>query len=186
MGVRVHPAELRRWHSEGLVRVPPAPSRPPKSPLSAAPGVTKPPAVPDGAVRSGAAPPPWRVTLTLPGLGLTSRSNAREHWTTRRRRDRAEEVAVRLAWAGAGLGGWHPPLPLTVVMVRLGGKPMDDDNLGGAFKALRDALAELLGVDDGDPRVRWRPRQSPGPARSVRISITPKTDTPTAKERDRD
>lgn len=32
---------------------------------------------------------------------------------------------------------------------------MDDDNLAHAFKPLRDAIATDLGIDDGDPRLRW-------------------------------
>lgn len=36
---------------------------------------------------------------------------------------------------------------------------MDDDNLAGGCKPLRDAIAESLGVDDGDPRVEWEVEQ---------------------------
>ena len=36
---------------------------------------------------------------------------------------------------------------------------MDDDNLANALKPLRDELAEWIGVDDADGRVRWEPRQ---------------------------
>lgn len=32
---------------------------------------------------------------------------------------------------------------------------MDDDNLAHACKPLRDAIADNLGIDDGDPRLRW-------------------------------
>lgn len=32
---------------------------------------------------------------------------------------------------------------------------MDDDNLAHAFKPMRDAIALELGIDDGDPRMRW-------------------------------
>lgn len=103
-----------------------------------------------------------------------SRSNAREFWAARHRRDKSEAARVTLAWTGAGLAHWHPLLPITVTMTRLGGKPMDTDNLAGAFKAVRDALAALLGVDDGDPRVRWACRQKPATALGVRVSITPK------------
>lgn len=38
----------------------------------------------------------------------------------------------------------------------LHGHPLDTDNLAGAMKPLRDALAAWLGLDDGDPRVHWR------------------------------
>ena len=32
---------------------------------------------------------------------------------------------------------------------------LDDDNFVGACKHLRDAIAASLGLDDGDPRLRW-------------------------------
>ena len=46
------------------------------------------------------------------------------------------------------------PLPIVVTLARLGGKAMDSDNLQGACKALRDAVAKLVGVDDADDRVK--------------------------------
>ncbi|MEZ5275518.1 MAG: hypothetical protein R3F07_03955 [Opitutaceae bacterium] len=33
---------------------------------------------------------------------------------------------------------------------------MDDDNLAHACKPLRDAIADNLGIDDGDRRLRWK------------------------------
>lgn len=50
---------------------------------------------------------------------------------------------------------------VTLVAVRQ--KRLDDDNLAGGFKALRDAIAESLGIDDGDERVEWIYRQQVGP-----------------------
>lgn len=35
------------------------------------------------------------------------------------------------------------------------GQLLDDDNLQGAFKGLRDAIASWLGVDDGNPAIKW-------------------------------
>jgi hypothetical protein len=34
-------------------------------------------------------------------------------------------------------------------------RDMDDDNLANALKPLRDAIADWLGVDDGDRSLRW-------------------------------
>lgn len=34
-------------------------------------------------------------------------------------------------------------------------RKLDDDNFVGACKHLRDAIAASLGIDDGDPRLRW-------------------------------
>ena len=37
-----------------------------------------------------------------------------------------------------------------------GRRRLDDDNLAGALKPLRDAIAASAGLDDGDPRIRWQ------------------------------
>lgn len=39
---------------------------------------------------------------------------------------------------------------------------LDDDNLRSALKAVRDGIAEKLGIDDRDPRVEWRYGQRKG------------------------
>lgn len=46
--------------------------------------------------------------------------------------------------------------PLVVTITRYSpGKP-DDDGAVGSGKWVRDSIAKLLGVDDGDPRVTWK------------------------------
>lgn len=37
---------------------------------------------------------------------------------------------------------------LRVALVRVAPRPLDDDGLAAGFKAVRDAIAEILGVDD--------------------------------------
>jgi len=50
----------------------------------------------------------------------------------------------------------------SVTLVRFSAGFLDDDNLRGAFKAVRDEVAKWLGVDDGDvDRVRWLYAQEP-------------------------
>jgi hypothetical protein len=46
-------------------------------------------------------------------------------------------------------------IEISVVLVAILGRPMDDDNLVGSFKPLRDLIAEELGIDDGDERIRF-------------------------------
>jgi hypothetical protein len=71
--------------------------------------------------------------------------NDREHWRTRARRVRAEREAV--AWV---LRGWTPPaLPCVIRLTRIApSNGLDDDNLAGAMKGVRDQVAQWLGVDD--------------------------------------
>ena len=108
-----------------------------------------------------------------PRLRLVSRSNAREHWSVRHARDKREAGALRAAWTSAGLAGWIVPLPCSVTLARLGGKEMDGDNLQGALKAVRDAAAKLIGVDDADDRVKWRYRQDARHRGGGRDNYTP-------------
>jgi len=100
------------------------------------------------------------------GRGL----NGREHHLARARRVKAERHAV--SWM---LPPQRPALPVVVTMTRVspGTVPMDDDNLSGALKAVRDAVATWLGIDDRDPRVRWAYEQRRGPwAVEVRWEVT--------------
>jgi hypothetical protein len=63
-----------------------------------------------------------------------------------------------------------------VTLTRIGPRDLDSDNLAGSAKAVRDAVARWLGVDDG-PRapVEWRyaqERPAKGAKRyAVRITI---------------
>lgn len=92
---------------------------------------------------------------TVPGL------NAREHWQARSRRVKAERAAT--AWMLKP--ATRPQLPCTVLLTRVAPSAgVDDDNLSGALKAVRDQVAEWLGVDDKDrQRVRYAYAQRRGP-----------------------
>lgn len=92
----------------------------------------------------------------------TSRGlNAREHHHARARRVKAEREAV--AWMLAGKP--KPETPCVVSLTRIApSKGLDDDNLAGALKAVRDQIAEWLGVDDGlSEVVRYTYHQRKGP-----------------------
>lgn len=76
---------------------------------------------------------------TPPGL------NSRENWRARARRVKAEREST--AWAL--LGKDRPALPCSVQLTRFApSNGLDDDNLAGALKAIRDAVADWLGIDD--------------------------------------
>jgi hypothetical protein len=95
----------------------------------------------------------------MPGL------NSREHPMRRARRVKRERLVV--AWALQAARIPHDLAPCTVRFTRHGTRRMDDDNLIGAFKAVRDEVARWLGVDDGGEEVTWDyapQRIGPGPA----------------------
>lgn len=99
------------------------------------------------------------VAVVLKGLKLVSVANAREHHHAKARR-----VARERALVGGALAGVPAPAgPWRVVIVRGGPRALDTDNLAGACKAIRDAVAAWLGVDDGpEAPVSWEYGQRRG------------------------
>jgi hypothetical protein len=92
--------------------------------------------------------------------------NAREHWRARARRVEKERLAVARYWQTIAWS-WRRELELlvkagdyfVVTLTRIGPRKCDSDNLQGALKAVRDQVAEELGLDDGDERLEWRYEQ---------------------------
>jgi hypothetical protein len=127
----------------------------PASPTPQSQPAAKPTAVPP----SG--PAGWSITLPLP-CRVVSEPNERCHWSVRRRRFREQAEGL---W-----GAWEASPPLRVTFIRIGKRRLDTDNLAAAFKGLRDALAGLLGIDDGDDRIAWEYDQATGEP-GVRLTI---------------
>lgn len=48
---------------------------------------------------------------------------------------------------------------LVVSLIALRRRPLDPDNNAASFKALQDAIAASLGLDDGDARLVWQYQQ---------------------------
>lgn len=91
------------------------------------------------------------VAVELPiktGAGL----NDRCHWRTRAAKVKRERGAACLAVPGMRV---QTALPVTVRLVRLSAGTLDDDNLQGALKAIRDGVADAYGIPDNEPRIRW-------------------------------
>ena len=93
------------------------------------------------------------VVFTIPvrtGRGL----NDRLTWRARAAKVKAHRTAAYLM-GKSRLQGSTEVLPLRVVLCRLSAGELDSDNLQGALKAIRDGLADALGLKDNDPRVTW-------------------------------
>jgi len=95
------------------------------------------------------------VEYNIP-IRLASVANLREHWSKRYKRTRSHRQAAVVIPRGV-----HK-LPCTVTIIRVGKRKMDGDNLQSACKALRDGIADRLGVDDADDRVQWQYDQKRG------------------------
>ena len=90
-------------------------------------------------------------------IRVQSTPNLREHWSKGARRAKEQRLLARLALQDAKRRPTVPELPVTIMLTRYGPnyRPLDGDNLGAAFKAIRDGIADFYRVDDGDARYKW-------------------------------
>jgi hypothetical protein len=111
-----------------------------------------------------------RLPLTLP-----SRSNQRGAWQKHAKTHEAHRTAGKLAMPPlaflAGPLSLREGKTLIVRITREAPKPLDDDNLAGACKSLRDGIADALGVDDRDERVTWLCDQAKAKVPSVLVEV---------------
>ena len=106
----------------------------------------------------------WSRTHVMP---LPSAANLREHTMERARRVAGQrQIGYLLVAANS-----PPTLPVTVTITRIAPRALDDDNLAYSAKALRDGIADALGVNDRDPRVSWAYAQERGKPAAIRITI---------------
>lgn len=91
---------------------------------------------------------------------LVSEANMREHWAIKNKRKKGQQRAVELTWMAQRI---RVAPPVVVHLTRVGVRKLDSDNLAGSAKGVRDQIAKLIGVDDGDERkVRWEYSQRKG------------------------
>ncbi len=111
---------------------------------------------------------------------VVSESNNREHWTKKNARKKEQQLGIVAIvkstdfsrWALNWLSSLIANTPCRITFTRCGGKKMDRSNLAVAFKAVEDALAELLAIDDGHEN--WLPvfeQEVGGPVVGIRIRI---------------
>jgi hypothetical protein len=125
-----------------------------------------------------------RLELEL-ALRIVSEANRRDHWSKAARRASEQRSFARMAMtsrlAGTLLRTAIPPEasrmlapagPLVVTLTRVAPRELDGDNLQRALKAVRDGIADALGVDDRDPRVTWQYGQARGAAKRYAVRIT--------------
>ncbi len=124
------------------------------------------------------------LRLELP-LKLPSAGTLREHWRVRAARVKAQRAWVTVAMtqrskgATASLNFVVASLmggeSMVCTLTRISPRKLDSDNLQFAFKAVRDQVAEELGIDDGSDAVLWQYAQESGKQsiwkQSIRIEI---------------
>ena len=113
---------------------------------------------------------------------VKNESNLRDRWGAVKRA-KCHRGATRLGVTAAlrrGTRPWvsvpHSDLPAGVVVLLTRtysgrGRAMDSDGVARSLKAVRDGVADALGVDDGDVRVTWVTTQERGEKTWVKVSI---------------
>jgi crossover junction endodeoxyribonuclease RusA len=107
-------------------------------------------------------------SIELP-IRIESEANGREHWAPKMNRVKMHRQAA-IAIPKHKL----PGLPCMVTLTRIAPRRLDGDNLQSGFKALRDGIADRMGVKDNDPGVTWVYAQERAAPKvyACRISIT--------------
>jgi hypothetical protein len=99
--------------------------------------------------------------------------NVREHWSKRAARAQKQRRDTYYGLLSIKPSP-QPPGRLEVTMTRLyppTGRPMDSDGIAASFKAIRDGIADWLGIDDGSARVEWKYRQEKHAIFAIRVQI---------------
>ena len=102
-----------------------------------------------------------QLAFTL-DIRVDSETNGREHWARKLTRKRMQKDALISTWmwmVNKGHITLPVVLPCAIRFTRVGQKRLDSDNLAESCKALRDTIAGLVGVDDGDERIKWEYEQ---------------------------
>lgn len=110
----------------------------------------------------------------IPGKTRNPVNGSHQHWAVKARN---RKTLRRHAWV---LTPRRMRAPCIVHLTRLSPGILDDDNLRPALKSIRDGIADALGIDDGDPSVRWEYAQARCKRgdEGVRVRITNGKDLP--------
>jgi hypothetical protein len=111
------------------------------------------------------------IDIVTREITVVSEANRRDHWAQKSRRTKSQRHAAYALCIGP-LKEFEIVWPVVVTLTRLGHRNLDDDNLAGAFKAVRDGIADALGKDDGSRFIQWHYTQARGDA-GIRIQIAP-------------
>lgn len=110
------------------------------------------------------------LAVASTALVLPSVANLREHHHAKAERMKAHRLIGRSLGRRVAPVRILMPWAVVVQLTRVAPRPLDDDNLASALKAVRDGVADALGVDDRDPRVVWLVDQRKGKA-AVEVQV---------------
>jgi hypothetical protein len=113
---------------------------------------------------------PIRITNPLNGAMGDSRLRLIMRSQQRAKHRRTVYVLTQAAIHSAGFSR-ASLVPAVVHLTRIGAGTLDGDGLQAAFKAVRDGVADALGVSDGGPFVRWEYDQRKGPRKFYAVEV---------------
>lgn len=100
------------------------------------------------------------ATIEVKAVSL---ANMRLHWAVKAKITKDQRNKARTAMAL--VCPLPPGVPLTIILTRVGARRLDTDNLASSMKAVRDGIADWLGIDDGHPGLEWVYQQKTAPGR---------------------
>ena len=104
-------------------------------------------------------------------MKIVSVTNMRLHWAAKARLTKSQRQKTRNALAAVAQSFGVEVLPVTVVLTRIAPRQLDGDNLQSGFKAVRDGVADWLGVDDGSSLIDWQYCQRSGGPKVYKVEI---------------
>ena len=110
------------------------------------------------------------ISFTVP-IRTYSEANRREHWAAKARRVKQQRTAVALFWPKLADKLKPVIFGLTITLVRIAPRKLDDDNLVRSLKAVRDQVAKQLEINDGSDWPRWLYSQSQSKRRQYAVEV---------------
>jgi len=111
----------------------------------------------------------WEFTVPI---RTVSESNQREHWAARARRAKEQRANTKFhmfqswLWTVRQFPSWW------ITLTRIAPRQVDDDNLRGALKAVRDQVTVELELEsDADPRLTWHYAQARGKPKEYAVRV---------------
>lgn len=101
-------------------------------------------------------------------MKVVSMANMRMHWAVKARLVKSQRQKAFNALASVAA---PPAPPCTIVLTRVAPRALDGDNLQSGFKAVRDGVADWLGVDDGNKLLDWQYKQRADGVKTYRVEI---------------
>ena len=102
-----------------------------------------------------------------------SEANIHQHWAKKARRAKLQREGVAMVLRSKNIPklDYYGLFSVDVTLIRFAPRRLDSDNLQGSFKAVRDGVADVFGIDDRDSRIKFSYQQEKAREYGIRIEI---------------